>query len=261
VKSRVAALIAAARQVPRRRLAAIVTVAVILIAIVVWVPLPSAVQMRDWAGSAGPWLPLVFLAAHIVVTVFPFPRTAFTLAAGLMFGSVLGAGLAVLASTLSAVIALLLVRAVGWQLNRLVSHPAVDTLDARLQRRGWPAIVSLRLIPAVPFAVVNYAAGASAVRLLPYTVGTFVGLLPGTLAVVVFGDALTGHVNPLLFGFSALTAGVGIGGMILELRAHRRAARRQCDDAGSGGLAVSAAKIAANDAAPAAERLRSRALT
>ena len=261
MKSTVAAVIAAARQVPRRRLAAIATVAVILVAIAVWVPLPSAVQMRDWASGAGPWLPLVFLAAQIVVTVFPFPRTAFTLAAGLMFGSVLGAGLAVLASTLSAVIALLLVRAAGWQLNRLVSHPAVETLDSRLQRRGWPAIVSLRLIPAVPFAVVNYAAGASAVRLLPYTVATFVGLLPGTLAVVVFGDALTGHVSPLLVGFSALTAGVGIGGLMLELRAHRRTARRQCDDAGSGGLAVSTAKIAANDVAPAAAGPRSRART
>ena len=37
------------------------------------------------------------------------------------------------------------------------------------------------LIPAVPFSVLNYAAGASAVRLLPYTLATIAGLLPGTL--------------------------------------------------------------------------------
>ena len=39
-------------------------------------------QLRDWATSLGAWFPLAFLGAHIVVTVFPFPRTAFTLAAG-----------------------------------------------------------------------------------------------------------------------------------------------------------------------------------
>ncbi len=55
------------------------------------------------------------------------------------------------------------------------------------------------MIPAVPFSVLNYAAGASAVRVLPYTLATFVGLLPGTAAVVILGDALTGNVSPLLF--------------------------------------------------------------
>ena len=59
---------------------------VILVAVALLVPLPTAVQLRDWATSVGPWFPLAFLAAHIVITVFPFPRTAFTLAAGLLFG-------------------------------------------------------------------------------------------------------------------------------------------------------------------------------
>ena len=79
------------------------------------------------------------------------------------------------ASTVSALIALLLVRAAGWQLDRLVRHPRVEALDARLRQRGWPAVLSMRLIPAVPFSVLNYAAGASAVRVLPYTLATLVG--------------------------------------------------------------------------------------
>jgi uncharacterized membrane protein YdjX (TVP38/TMEM64 family) len=218
-------LIAAARQVPRRRVITTTVVIVILVALAVLVPMPTAVQLRDWATGVGPWFPLAFLAAHIVATVFPFPRTAFTLAAGLMFGPLLGAAVAVLASTLSAMIALLLVRALGWQLNRLVRHPTIDTLDSRLRHRGWPAIVSLRLIPAVPFSVVNYAAGASTVRVLPYTLSTLVGLLPGTLAVVVLGDALTGHVSPLLFVVSVATGCVGVAGLIYEIRLHRRHAR------------------------------------
>jgi uncharacterized membrane protein YdjX (TVP38/TMEM64 family) len=217
-----AAVIATARHVPARRVVAMTVVAVILVAVAVFVPPPGAVQLRDWATSVGPWFPMAFLAAHVLVTVFPFPRTAFTLAAGLMFGPLLGVGLAIVASTLSALIALLLVRAVGWQLNRMVSHPSIDSLDSRLRHRGWPAIVSLRLIPAVPFSVINYAAGASAVRVLPYTLATVIGLLPGTTAVVVLGDALTGHVSPLLFLVSATTAFLGVVGLIFEVRAHRR---------------------------------------
>ena len=217
-----AAVIATASQVPRRRIVAITAAIVILVAIALLVPLPTAVQLRDWATSVGPWFPLAFLAAHIVVTVFPFPRTAFTLAAGLMFGPLLGVTIGVVASTVSAVIALLLVRAVGWQLNRLVRHPKVDSLDARLRQRGWPTVMSMRMIPAVPFSVLNYAAGASAVRVLPYTLATLVGLLPGTTAVVILGDALTGNVSPLLFLVSLCTASVGVAGLIYEIRSHRR---------------------------------------
>ena len=196
-------------------------VVVILTALTFAVPLPTAVQLRDWATSIGPWFPLAFLGAHVVVTVLPFPRTAFTLAAGLLFGPALGVGIAVLASTVSAVIALLLIRVAGWQLHQLVSHPRLDALDARLRDRGWPAIVSLRLIPAVPFSLLNYTAGASAVRLRPYTVATVVGLLPGTLAVVVLGDALSGHVDPLLVAVSVCTAAVGFLGLLYEARAQR----------------------------------------
>ena len=94
-----AAVIATASTVPPRRFIAILAAIVILVAVALLVPLPTAVQLRDWATSVGPWFPLAFLAAHIVVTVFPFPRTAFTLAAGLLFGPYLGVPLAVLAST------------------------------------------------------------------------------------------------------------------------------------------------------------------
>ena len=223
------AVLATATAIPRRRLVTTVAAIVILVAVALLVPLPTAVQLRDWARSVGPWFPLAFLAAHIVVTVFPFPRTAFTLAAGLLFGPALGIPIAVTAATVSAVIALFLVRAVGLQLNRLV-HPRVQSLDARLRERGWPTVLSMRLIPAVPFSVLNYAAGASSVRVVPYTLATLAGLLPGTSAVVILGDALTGNVSPLLVLISACTAAVGVAGLVYEIRVHRRHHRRQAAD-------------------------------
>ena len=225
-----AAIITTAAQVPRRKIATIATAIVILVAIALLVPLPSAVQLRDWATSVGPWFPLAFFAAHVVVTVFPFPRTAFTLSTGLLFGPMLGVPLAVVASTISAVIAVLLVRAAGWHLDRLVKHPRVDTLNARLADRGWPTVLSVRMIPAVPFSVLNYAAGSSAVRILPYTLATFAGLLPGTAAIVILGDALTGNVGPLLFLVSLCTASVGVAGLTYEVRTHRRHHRNAVEE-------------------------------
>jgi uncharacterized membrane protein YdjX (TVP38/TMEM64 family) len=222
VRGLTATVVATARQVSRRRMVATGAVMAIVVAVALLVRLPTAVQMRDWATSVGPWFPLAFLAAHIAVTVLPFPRTAFTLAAGLLFGPVLGVALAVGASTASAVIALLLVRAAGWQLSRLVRHDAVEKVDARLRDRGWIAVMSLRLIPIVPFSAINYAAGASTVRVLPYALATLAGMLPGTAAVVILGDALTGDVSPLLLLVSLCTGLLGLGLLAYEIRHHRR---------------------------------------
>jgi uncharacterized membrane protein YdjX (TVP38/TMEM64 family) len=216
---------AAGRQLSRPRTIATVVGITVLIAVATWVPVPGASQLRDWAESVGPWFPLAFLAAHIVVTVMPIPRTAFTLAAGLLFGPVLGVAIAVGASTGSALLAALLVRAVGWRLNRLVGHRALERVDQRLRERGWPTVLSLRLIPVVPFSVINYAAGASSVRLLPYTLATVAGLLPGTAAVVILGDALAGHATPWLFLVSACTGALGLAGLILEIRLYRQRQR------------------------------------
>jgi len=217
---------AAARQISRPRVVWTVVGITALVVLATWVRMPTPVQMRDWAESVGPWFPLAFLVAHIVATVVPVPRTAFTLAAGLLFGPVLGIAIAVVASTASAMIAMLLVRAAGWRLNRLVRHRSIHTVNERLQQRGWLAILSLRLIPAVPFSALNYAAGASAVRVLPYALATLAGLLPGTAAVVILGDALAGHPSSLLYLVSACTAAIGLAGLVVEIRHYRRHHRR-----------------------------------
>ena len=59
-------------------------------------------------------------------------------------------------------------------------------------------------------------------RLLLYPLATLVGLLPGTAAVVILGDALTGNVNPLLVLISVCTAVLGIAGLSYETRHYRR---------------------------------------
>jgi uncharacterized membrane protein YdjX (TVP38/TMEM64 family) len=216
-----AARLAGRRLSNRRAIGAVVGITV-FVAVAVFVPLPSALQLRDWAHSVGPWFPLAFLIAHIVVTVFPIPRTPFTLAAGLLFGPFLGVLIAVVASTLAAVLAAVLVRAAGWQLQRLVRHQALQRVDQQLRERGWVAFLSLRMIPVLPFSALNYAAGASAVSMLSFTMTTVAGLTPGTAAIVFLGDALAGHPSPWLFAVSVFTSVLGLTGLFFEVRHYRQ---------------------------------------
>ncbi|MCC3313230.1 TVP38/TMEM64 family protein [Nocardia africana] len=190
-----------------------------LVAVAVLAPHPAPQQIREWADSVGPMFPLLFFLVHALVTVAPFPRTVFTLSAGLLFGPILGIALAVAATTVSAVLALLLVRALDReQVAARLNHPAVQAVDRRLARRGWLAVGSLRLIAPVPFSVINYCAGLSSVRMMPYLLATFVGIIPGTIGVVVLGDALTGRTNPGLLVLSGVCITIGVIGLIVDAR-------------------------------------------
>ncbi|HET9257792.1 MAG TPA: TVP38/TMEM64 family protein [Pseudonocardiaceae bacterium] len=181
-------------------------------------PVPSPLQMRVWAQSAGIAAPLVFLLGLAMVTVAPVPRTAFTLAAGLLFGPLLGLALSLVATTLSAVLAFWLVRRLGRGFVRPhLDRRVLRAVDARLRTRGWLAVASLRLIPVVPFSVLNYSSALSSIPFRHYLAGT-VGIVPGSVALVVFGDALTGTVSPAALAVSATGAAIGVIGLIAGTR-------------------------------------------
>lgn len=202
-----------------RRILATVAVLAALAVAAALVPRPSISQVRDWAESMGPVFVLVFFLTQAVMTIAPVPRTVFTLSAGLLFGPAAGVAVAIAATTVSAVLALLLVRALGrTAVQARLTHPAVKAIDARLARRGWLAVGSLRLIAPAPFALVNYCSGLSAVRPLPYTAATVVGILPGTVGVVLLGDALTGQTNPALLLVTSVCVAIGVGGLLLDTR-------------------------------------------
>ena len=177
-------------------------------------------DVGELVAAAGWWAPVVFLVLYGTVTVAPVPRTVLTVTAGVLFGSVLGLLLAVAAALLAAVLAFGLVRLLGGRvLERFAHHPALVAVRYRLDRSGLLAVASLRLIPALPFSVVNYAAGLSGVRFAPYAAGTLLGTLPGTVAVVVLGDAVAGgSPHPALLAVSVLCGAVGVAGALVAAR-------------------------------------------
>ncbi|MGH3980770.1 MAG: TVP38/TMEM64 family protein [Pseudonocardiaceae bacterium] len=197
-----------------------IAVLAILVLAALLLPLPGPPQLRAWAQSVGPVAPLLFLLGYAAVTVAPVPRTVFTLASGLLFGPLTGVVVALAATTLAAVLAFGLVRVVGRDLVApWLDRRSLLAVQSRLRRRGWLAVTSFRLIPMVPFSVMNYCCAVSAIRLWHFVVGTAAGSVPGTVAVVLLGDALTGHPSPALLAISALGAAIGVLGLVLDARA------------------------------------------
>ncbi len=208
------------RNIGDRRLLGVLVLLTGLVAVALLVPLPTVGEIREWSESMnGPTLLLTFFAVHTLVTLAPVPRTVFTLSAGVLFGSLTGIAVSVAATTVSAILAFLFLRAVGRDVVAAhLTHPTAKAIDLRLARRGWLAVGSLRLIAAAPFFVVNCCCAVSSVRFVPYTLATLVGILPGTVGVVLLGDALTGRPDPALMVVSAVCIAFGLAGLLLEAR-------------------------------------------
>jgi uncharacterized membrane protein YdjX (TVP38/TMEM64 family) len=206
----------------RKALIIAIVAAVALVAAGSLAPVPSPAEVRTWAAAAGWATPVLFLAVYAVLTVVPIPRTMFNLSAGLLLGEALGVAVAMLATALAAVAAFFLARGLGrrWMESHL-ERDAVRTVNARLSGGGIAGMISLRLIPMIPFAPVNYCCGISSIRLGPFLAGTVIGSLPGTVAVVILGDALTGTTPPELLAVYAGLALVGAVGLYLVLRRQR----------------------------------------
>lgn len=196
----------------------VVLLAALLIAAVT-LPVPHPAEIRAWADQAGAATAVIFLLAYGVLTVAPIPRTVFNLAAGLLLGEALGIVVAVTATALSGVLGFVLARALGREFVARHLHRApVRVVNDRLSHGGALAVASLRLIPVIPFAPLSYCCGISSLRLGPYLAGTALGSLPGTVAVVVLGDALTGTTPPALVACYAAFAVLGGLGLMRVVR-------------------------------------------
>lgn len=177
-------------------------------------------DVRTAVRTAGLWAPLLFVLLQGMVTVTPVPRTVFTVAAGVLFGGVGGVLLAVAGTGLAAAFAFWLVKLLGGRFTRRhTDHRVMTWVRARLDRSSLLAMVSLRLIPAVPFSAMNYASALSGVRFTPYLVGTVLGVLPGTIGVVILGDAAVGgNPHPAMLLISVCSGLVGLTGALIAAR-------------------------------------------
>jgi pyruvate/2-oxoglutarate dehydrogenase complex dihydrolipoamide dehydrogenase (E3) component/uncharacterized membrane protein YdjX (TVP38/TMEM64 family) len=145
-----------------------------------------------------PWsTALVFFLAYVAVTGLSLPGAALmTLVAGAIFGLLWGTLIVSFASSVGATLAFVVSRFVlrDWVQARF-GH-ALRALNQGVSREGGFYLFTLRLIPAVPFFVINLAMGLTPLRTWTFYWVSQVGMLAGTIVYVNAGTQLAAIESP-----------------------------------------------------------------
>ncbi|MFV2104477.1 TVP38/TMEM64 family protein [Micromonospora sp. LOL_024] len=195
---------------------------------------PDVDTLRDRVAATGVWAPLLFTAGYAVGTVLLVPGVLLTTAAGALFGVVGGSVVVLVGATLGAVASFLLGRLLGRPAVERLVGGRLQRLDGFLTRRGLVAVIGLRLVPLVPFALLNYGSGVTAVRLRDYTIGSAIGMTPGIVAYTAVGGSLADPTSPQFLAAVAGLATLTIAGAVAARRARRREKLAEPRPAGEG---------------------------
>ncbi|MHC5209711.1 MAG: TVP38/TMEM64 family protein [Planctomycetota bacterium] len=189
---------------------------------------------KEWIKGLGVWGPLALGGLYVLTCVAFVPGTILTLVAGASFGVVLGSVTVSIASTLGATLAFLVGRYLARErIARLVAgNPRFLAVDEAVGRQGLKIVLLTRLSPVFPFNLLNFSYGLTRVRLRDYALGSWVGMMPGTVMFVyvgaVFGEAATDRTRTpaewALFG-GGLIATVAVAVFVARI------AKRAIDEA------------------------------
>lgn len=177
--------------------------------------------------DAGPWGPVAFVALYAVLTVAMVPGSIITAAGGVLFGALAGTVLSVTGATAGAVAAFLLSRRLGREQVEQLAGERIGRFEVWLERRGFSAVLYLRLIPVFPFNVANYAVGVTAVDLRAYTLATALGVIPGAYAFAAIGGHFDDVTSPAFLSAVALLVVLAVGGPLIERWVRRTADQRR----------------------------------
>ena len=141
----------------------------------------------------------VYMAAYFMVVAFSLPGALImSLSGGYLFGVAKGTAAAVTGAGLGAVA---MYAVASWLMGdglraKLVRGGGLGArLEEGVRRNAFLSLLSVRLIPGVPFGLVNVAAAAVRIPFLTYVVATFAGIFPSTLIYVWIGSDLTRVLN------------------------------------------------------------------
>jgi uncharacterized membrane protein YdjX (TVP38/TMEM64 family) len=145
-------------------------------------------RFAAWVEGLGPWGPIAFVVGYALAVVAFAPGSVLTLAAGALFGVVRGTIYVFVAAVLGASIAFLVARHLArpWVEHRLAGNSRFAAIDRAIAAQGRRIVFLLRLSPAFPFNLLNYALGLTKVTFADALVAS-IGMLPGTLLYVYYG--------------------------------------------------------------------------
>jgi uncharacterized membrane protein YdjX (TVP38/TMEM64 family) len=157
-------------------------------------------RFTAWVASLGAWGPLAFIAGYSIAPVVFAPAFLLTIAAGAIFGFLKGVLYVMIGATIGATLAFLTGRYLARQFveGLLAREPRLRIIDRAVERHGFRLVALLRMSPAVPFVLLNYALGLSRVRLGDY-VAASIGMLP-VVAMYVYTGKVAGDLATLASG-------------------------------------------------------------
>ncbi|KAL8026236.1 hypothetical protein ABFX02_14G014500 [Erythranthe guttata] len=158
--------------------------------------LPVEQMLKDflvWIDQdLGYWGPVVLAVAYIPLTILAVPASVLTLGGGYLFGLPIGFIADSVGATLGAGAAFLLGRTLGrsFVISKLNDYPKFHAVAIAIQRSGFKIVLLLRLVPLLPFNMLNYLLSVTPVSIASYMLASWLGMMPITLALVYVGTTL-----------------------------------------------------------------------
>lgn len=150
---------------------------------------PGAI--RDYIQSFGRLSALIYIAAYALNTISVLPPIApLSLTAGLVFGEIWGAVYLMAAAMIGTSATFFISRIFGRDLVSRALKGKFKDLDEKLGKNGFMTVLFFRVVPLVPYEVLNYAGGLSKIKFRDYFMATFLGLIPGVVVAAFFGGSL-----------------------------------------------------------------------
>ncbi len=148
-----------------------------------------------------------YFGIYVLATALSLPGAVLlTLAGGALFGLLWGTVIVSFASSVGATLAFLASRFLLRDVVRERFGRRLAEIDRGLERDGAFYLFTLRLIPVVPFFLINLLMGLTRMKTLTFHAVSQVGMLAGTLVYVNAGtqlarlDSLQGILSPALIG-------------------------------------------------------------
>lgn len=217
-----------------RRRSLILGLLLLLVALSAWlflgVKIVPAAEITDWFVRSGsrPWAIPAFLLAYVIFNLLLIPPGFLSAAAALMWGWWVGGLIELVVATLASFPPYLLSRGAttDWLARRF--GPGFTAFQYRLEKEGFVSLLIVRLLPIIPYSIVNYAAGAANIRTRHYALATLMGMIPSIFIFTYFVDAIRhGLASPQDAFLRMLGAGVLLSGFVLLVRfAAKRVADR-----------------------------------
>ncbi|WP_414751986.1 TVP38/TMEM64 family protein [Anabaena sp. CCY 9910] len=171
--------------------------------------------IQGWLKSAGIWAPVTYVAVYVVATILILPSTALNLTGGAIFGPWMGTFWTSVGAIIAAIAAFIFARTVGREIVAQRLAGRWQAIDAEVRQGAVFYMFAIRLMPILPYGLVNFAAGLTSISFKDYLIGTALGTVPGILPFVLLGSSglkaiRTGEVLPLVGALALI--GMLVGG-------------------------------------------------